>query len=119
MFFRHVPEKVLAGMQWAAKELPTNWLYTSIDDDIAVDFTKMVNFFNGVINNKFTLPTGAINFSSIPIVCEYSYQDRDPPNRESDSKWYMPWKDFPGTILASILSRWCLYNYKLYGCKVV
>ena len=83
-------------MQWAAKELPTNWLYTSIDDDIAVDFTKMVNFFYGVINNKFTLPTGAINFSSIPIVCEYSYQDRDPPNREPDSKWYMPWKDFPG-----------------------
>ena len=83
-------------MQWAAKELPTNWLYTSIDDDIAVDFAKMVNFFEYVIIKKFVFPNDTINFQSIPIVCEYSYQDKDPPSREASSKWYMPFKDFPG-----------------------
>jgi len=82
-------------MQWAAKTLPSNWFYTSIDDDIAVDLTKLVKFFDDLISKK-TFPNGTISFSSIPIVCEYSYQDKDPPSRKTDSKWYMPPKNFPG-----------------------
>ena len=94
---RLVPEKVVAGMQWAS-ELPFTWFYMSIDDDISVNFVRLVSYFNNLIEDKHTFFNGTIDFSNVPIVCVYSYQDRDPPSRDPSSKWYMPKKDFPGNV---------------------
>ena len=82
-------------MQWASA-LPTKWLYTSIDDDISVNLTKLVEYFNQLVETKVSFSNTNDGFQNFPIVCVYSYQDRDPPNREPDSKWYMPEADFPG-----------------------
>jgi len=82
-------------MQWA-RNLPTKWFYTSIDDDIAINFKQLALYFNGMIRESYTITNGSINFLKIPIVCIYSYQSYDRPNREEDSKWYMPKQNFPG-----------------------
>ena len=95
LFCSYLPEKVLAGMQWA-KDLPINWFYTSIDDDIVVNLAKLAKYIDRLIIERINSSNGRINFPKIPIVCIYSYQNLDLPNRETDSKWYMPTKDFPG-----------------------
>ena len=82
-------------MQWAST-LPTKWLYTSIDDDISVNLTKLVEYFNQLVKPEVLLPNTNVNFQNFPIVCVYSYQDRDPPSRNPRSKWYMSEADFPG-----------------------
>ena len=82
-------------MQWAST-LPTKWLYTSIDDDISVNLSKLVKYFNQLLKSEISFSNTNGNFQNFPIVCVYSYQDQDPPNREPDSKWYMPEADFPG-----------------------
>ena len=83
-------------MQWAANELPTNWFYTSINENTVVNLTKMVSYFNTIMKEKYTFSDGTINFSSMPIICEYSYQDKDSPNRNTASKGNIPQKNYPG-----------------------
>ena len=78
------------------------WFYASIDDDIIINYAKLVNYFNRMIGLQFTNDNGKIDFPSIPISCIYSYQDKDKPSREKDSKWYMPEENFPG-------ERWPIY----------
>ena len=91
---RFVPEKILAGMQWASV-LPRDWMYASLDDDIAINHARLVTFYKELIKNN-TLENNEIQFSNIPIVCIYSYQDKDVPSRDKRSKWYMPIANYPG-----------------------
>lgn len=91
---RVVPEKVLAGMQWVS-HLRDDCLYASIDDDIIVDHHRLVTYFKRLILD-YTDASGNINFLKIPIVCTYSYQDRDPPARNPKSKWFVSKDDYAG-----------------------
>ncbi|XP_076813670.1 beta-1,3-galactosyltransferase 5-like [Clavelina lepadiformis] len=90
-----VAEKVLAGMQWASEVLPTNWLYSSIDDDIVVNPLLLTKYLAAVIDDH-TTPRGEICFDDLPMACVYNYQPKDSPSREEDSKWYMSPENYPG-----------------------
>jgi len=92
--FSYVPEKVLAGMQWASG-LPHDWLYASVDDDIAIHYKNLNNFYTKLIEEKVEY-TPNRNFTKIPIVCGYSYNYKDLPDRKNASKWYISLKDYPG-----------------------
>ena len=114
MFFRSVPEKVLVGMQWASN-LPSHWLYSSIDDDIAVNFERLHKYYSQLMH-EHTLPSGEIQFSKVPVACVYSYQDKDIPARDPKSKWYMPEKDFPGKYWP-VYCRGGMYSTSSYMVK--
>ena len=113
-FFRAVPEKVLAGMRWATG-LPINWLYASIDDDLYVNHNRLVSYFNKLIT-KYIRKNGRINFYKIPIVCVYSYQERDFPSRDIKSKWYVSKKDYPGLYWPKYC-RGGMYTANIYMVK--
>ena len=83
-------------MQWAS-ELPNDWLYASIDDDMLVSHRLLLEYFKKLISES-TFPNKSIDFTSIPIVCTYSYQDKDIPSRDKLSKWYMPIANYPGEV---------------------
>ena len=90
-----MPDKVIAGMQWAST-LPSYWLYSSIDDDIVVNYARLHAYFTHLLHGFTLSSSNTIQFEDIPVVCVYSYQDQDPPARDPKSKWYMAEKDFPG-----------------------
>ncbi|XP_076813954.1 beta-1,3-galactosyltransferase 1-like [Clavelina lepadiformis] len=92
---KFVPEKVLAGMQWSSNFLPENWIYASIDDDIVINPSSFVDYFDQLIG-KFTNTKGKVCFDDLPMACVYNYQSADPPSRNENSKWYMPPEKFPG-----------------------
>jgi len=89
-----VPLKVLAGMQWATMILPSNYLYSSMDDDIAVHVSNTFRYLKNSISLQNFTKTQSTD--EVPIICMYSYQDKDKPSRNPSSKWYTPytsWKD--------------------------
>ena len=96
-FFRTVPEKVLAGMQWSSEHLPAEWIYASIDDDMAVYLPNLINYLNGlfqpaVFPNIATEPC----YKDLPVVCISKLKIRDVPERKSSSEWYVSRDEFPG-----------------------
>ena len=85
LFLRNVPHKVLAGMQWAVQNLPSNYLYSSADDDISVHVANTFKFLKGL--NSLLDYDVTHSTADVPIVCLYSYQDKDGPTRLPWSKW--------------------------------
>ncbi|XP_076819568.1 beta-1,3-galactosyltransferase 1-like [Clavelina lepadiformis] len=90
-----VSEKVVAGMQWASEVLPENWLYASIDDDFVVNPSTLTGYLDSLISTHTTV-SGEICFGDLPMACVYNYQSADPPARDENSKWYMPFENYPG-----------------------
>ena len=83
-------------MQWASN-LPSGWFYASVDDDIIIDYARLHQYYEHLVNQSKT-SNATSPFSRIPIVCVYSYQNNDPPARDKNSKWYMPEENFPGKV---------------------
>ena len=81
-------------MQWAS-DLPHDWLYASIDDDIGVHHKNLNDFYTKLIEESVVF-TPYKNFSNMPIVCAYNYQSKDPPSRAPSSKWFVPLHDYNG-----------------------
>nr|XP_026694410.1 lactosylceramide 1,3-N-acetyl-beta-D-glucosaminyltransferase-like isoform X2 [Ciona intestinalis]XP_026694411.1 lactosylceramide 1,3-N-acetyl-beta-D-glucosaminyltransferase-like isoform X2 [Ciona intestinalis] len=91
-----VPEKVLAGMQWASMNMPPESLYNSMDDDVMLNLPKLVEYFNDLMRPGNNNASGKRPCSEdLPLVCMYSYQPKDKPARDPKSKWYMPLELFP------------------------
>lgn len=91
-------EKVLAGMQWSSQNLPFEWLYASMDDDIVIYLGNLVNYLNGMLLFK-TQPSSWLPpcVQDFPLACVYNFQKNDSPNRFWFSKWYISSQQFSGS----------------------
>ena len=96
-YFRIVPEKVLAGMQWSSEHLSSEWIYASLDDDVVVMMPNLVlyleSLFEPAENNSAV--TMSPCYEDLPIVCVYSYQPHDVPARDPKVKWFISKVDYP------------------------
>ncbi|CAK8691118.1 unnamed protein product [Clavelina lepadiformis] len=84
-----VPEKVLAGMQWASSSLTHDWIYSSVDDDMVVHVENLVEYMKTLLVPEDTNVNIRPCYEQLPIVCVYSYQAKDSPDRNPLSKWYI------------------------------
>ena len=90
-------------MQWAASALQKpNILYGSLDDDIVVHVPNLVahvktKFFDSRMCDADTRRKYRPCFEDLPLLCVYSYQTKDIPSREDNSKWFISVDDFPGS----------------------
>jgi len=103
--FRTLPDKVLAGMQWAGDRLQPNTLYSTMDDDIVIHVPNLVSYLkeNFLKPDLCQLPRhgeekswGRPCLEDLPLLCVYSYQARDTPTRFWFSKWYISYREFSG-----------------------
>jgi len=88
-----VPHKVIAGMQWAAENVPSNYLYSSADDDISLHVANTVKYLKSLNSLQDFQETHST--VDVPIICLYSYQARDIPARDPSSKWYISFDVWP------------------------
>ena len=98
-FCRTVPEKVLAGMQWSAKNFPPEWVYASLDDDMAIYLPNLIDYLNKLMAPVYSnQTTNSIKpcYQDLPVVCVNKLKIRDTPERSSRSKWYVSEEEFPG-----------------------
>jgi len=72
--------KSLAGMQWAAENLPNHTLYSYGDDDVFVNLTQLHN----LVEENWTHFTKLVTF---PVICVYG--GRVHPVRNPQSKYYI------------------------------
>ncbi|XP_039258404.2 beta-1,3-galactosyltransferase brn-like isoform X1 [Styela clava] len=93
--YEHVPDKVLAGMQWVSESLPGHWIYSSADDDIALHVHNFVGFIYDTMKNNTNETTDNLQPQKLPIICIYSFNRKDKPARDKGSKWYMPKETYP------------------------
>nr|XP_039258405.1 lactosylceramide 1,3-N-acetyl-beta-D-glucosaminyltransferase A-like isoform X2 [Styela clava] len=93
--YEHVPDKVLAGMQWVSESLPGHWIYSSADDDIALHVHNFVGFIYDTMKNNTNETTDNLQPQKLPIICIYSFNRKDKPARDKESKWYMPKETYP------------------------
>lgn len=83
-------------MQWTSYKFNPSVIYTSVDDDMLVHVPNLINH----IRSTYAQPQLTINkavpcYQDLPIICTYSYQAKDIPDRKPKSKWYMPKKWYP------------------------
>jgi len=92
---KNVPLKVLAGMQFASQHLKPQHIYSSIDDDVIVNPLNLHLLLRRMTSRD---DVSALRpcYEQLPIVCVYSYQPRDVPARNPNSKWYISYDLFGG-----------------------
>lgn len=83
----NLPLKVLAGMQWAAQYLRSDWLYTSCDDDMIINPFNLFTFISHITEYSQTSPQPPC-YHQLPIICLYIIKYVDRPDRQPRSKWY-------------------------------
>ena len=84
-------------MQWSSERLPAEWIYASIDDDMAVYLPNLVNYLNELFQPEFSnITITKPCYKDLPIVCINKLKIRDVPERRSSSKWYVSRDEFPG-----------------------
>nr|CAB3224819.1 Not3 protein [Phallusia mammillata] len=88
-----MPYKVLAGMEWASKHLPSNTLYASADDDFLIDIRKMTHSIQEVMLNA----TKRYN-STLPIMCMFIKGLEEKPLRVQGWKWYVSYDEYRPNI---------------------
>ena len=82
-------------MQWAAENLPAEWIYASVDDDMVVYLANLINYLDDIFKKTDrSSPNISPCYDSLPLVCVYNFQGRDSPNRWWFSKWYVSKKEF-------------------------
>ncbi|CAK8674734.1 unnamed protein product [Clavelina lepadiformis] len=93
--YEHIGLKTLAGMQWASDNLPSDFLYSSVDDDFMVNLGKLQKRVDESINdvNDFQLPM-------FPIICGFKKGINEKPVRQQGRKWSVSldtyiWPDYP------------------------
>jgi len=102
-YFRSVPSKTLAGMQWASDNLKDNDYYSSCDDDMMVNLGALQESID-VYNTEKLLH----NWPEFPIICGYEYwNDTKHPIRDKDDKNYVSfekygWPDWPHFCLGGL-----------------
>ena len=119
-----MPSKVLAGMEWASKNLDSQTFYASADDDFLVDLGRFTSMFGETLRNAsiernqfIKNQTTAINLKPckenrncslyqsnrtdldpVPIFCLFRRGDREPVNRKKGSKWFVSHKVYKSDI---------------------
>lgn len=94
--------KSLAGMNWAVENLSPDIFYTSMDDDMMVDFGAMqavLGVFNATMHRN--------GWPEFPIVCMYRQWAGASPERRNTSKYYIsrveyPWAKWPKFCLGGM-----------------
>nr|XP_039256122.1 beta-1,3-galactosyltransferase brn-like [Styela clava] len=100
--YRNIGLKALASMQWVADNFPSNWIYSSGDDDMLPDFPCLfknieksipeegkfsTNSSNSILNHR-------LNTKNFPIFCGHGYRPTSKPHR-FESKWHVSVEKYP------------------------
>ncbi|XP_076822332.1 beta-1,3-galactosyltransferase 5-like [Clavelina lepadiformis] len=93
--YEHIGLKTLAGMQWAADNLPVNYLYSSVDDDFMVNLGKLQESVEENLRNMIEL-----SLPMFPIICGFTRGANEKPIRQEGYKWTVAldvykWPDYP------------------------
>uniref|UniRef100_H2ZCC6 Hexosyltransferase n=1 Tax=Ciona savignyi TaxID=51511 RepID=H2ZCC6_CIOSA len=75
--YKNIALKTLAGMKWAAKNLPNHYLYASMDDDFLIDMAKLKSSIDEGIGLK---PKS--NWTELPLMCMYVKGTGEKPVRD-------------------------------------
>ncbi|CAK8679821.1 unnamed protein product [Clavelina lepadiformis] len=86
--------KTLAGMKWASENLPSNYYYSTLDDDMWIDMLyvkELIDQYKGVVVEK--------EWPEFPIICMFGTGFNE-PNRDKNfknhvSKEQYPWPYWP------------------------
>lgn len=96
--YKNIALKTLSGMEWISKNLPDDWLYSSMDDDFMIHVMKA----RDVINEAWKQATDE-RWGEFPILCMYRRGEDEIPVRDPKGiykKWYInetiyKWHVFP------------------------
>lgn len=92
--------KVLAGMQWSMQNVPDDYFYVTSDDDLIVNMTDIPKRLR--LHIKLATQSGETNSNlprtnvlyRVPILCIFSYREREGPSRDPTSKYFLDVKEF-------------------------
>lgn len=87
--YRNVGSKTLAGMQWAKKKLPLNYLYSTGDDDFLIDMASLE-----MVVNKNIITATNMKFPMFPIICIYKVLAKGWVFRTTSSKYFVSYDDY-------------------------
>ena len=90
-------------MQWSRDNIPFDWIYASVDDDVVVYIPNLIDYIDSLLQS--VVDVKSINdaglkpcYQDLPLVCVYNMQDKDSPNRWYYSKWYTSKEDYSGNV---------------------
>lgn len=92
--------RTIAGMKWVAENIPSNYLYSSCDDNMIANIDLLTQALNTSVNAAPKVWGSTCRVSDIfPLYCVYSFREADKPVREPDNPWSMTEEDYPPEVL--------------------
>nr|XP_039255672.1 uncharacterized protein LOC120332489 isoform X1 [Styela clava] len=100
--YRNIGLKALASMRWVADHFPSNWIYSSGDDDMLPDFPRLFKNIEKSIpeegkfstNSSNPISNHRLNTKNFPIFCGHGYRPTSKPHRFK-SKWHVSVEIYP------------------------
>ncbi|XP_039271916.2 beta-1,3-galactosyltransferase 5-like [Styela clava] len=100
--YRNIGLKALASMQWTADHFPSNWIYSSADDDMSPDFSRLYKNIEKLMSQEGSFSKYSVsgvsydklNTQKLPIFCAYSYRPAAKPKRNK-CKWQISVEIYP------------------------
>lgn len=97
---RNIAQKTLAGMQWAAENLPMDYLYSSADDDFMINIGGLKDDVEHGFREKISR-----KWPEYPLMCGFIFGPKEAPMRSTGAKWY----------LSELLYRWTVFPPYCHG----
>ncbi|XP_076816991.1 beta-1,3-galactosyltransferase 5-like [Clavelina lepadiformis] len=94
--YQFIGMKTLAGMKWAAENLPPNFYYSTSDDDMWIDMLKVKEWID-----EYRTQAKKGDWPEFPIICTYKWWNgslepiRTPTDKNYVSKEQYPWPYWP------------------------
>ena len=87
-------------MKWITENIPSNYLYSSCDDNMIANIDLLTQALNKSVNDapKVWGPTCSVS-DIFPLLCVYSFREADKPAREPDNPWSISEEDYPPEVL--------------------
>lgn len=91
--YRNLTYKHMMGLQWVTKYCQQAQYVIKMDDDIIVDFYRLLNIMKSIVQDQRPLLMGYLLKGIQPI-------------REPANKWFVMQSEFPGSVYPPFLSGW-------------
>lgn len=91
--YRNLTYKHVMGLQWVTKYCHQAQYVIKMDDDIVVDFYRLLNVMKSVVHDQKPLLMGYLLKGIRPV-------------REPANKWFVTQSEFPGSMYPPFLSGW-------------
>ncbi|XP_076806201.1 beta-1,3-galactosyltransferase 5-like [Clavelina lepadiformis] len=113
------PDRSIAGMHWAVKHFPPNYLFTTVDENIAVNLGTVVEYLSYHVRQMPEVDgRGCMTSNIFPFLCGLSFRQHDIVSRDPKYPWSLSPELYPPEFLPPHCQG-AFYSTSVSTCQLI